>query len=271
MTDQLARRLTIEEIVRVYEEETSAIRGSFARIAAAEKTLNEVFCPRGEWSSISVNHYRRTLDFASPEDTILHVRHAIWSAIVDRLEVRRMMSNARWVELQRQIERHELPEITHESVTQLASGFASNLNIMLKEAVEEVFSWLRPPHSDYKTNTELEVGRRVVLSHIVEKCGLLTSSWRVNYHRQQNLIALENVFNALDGRGQIAKSSYSAIENVIRAEGFDGVGETPLFKFKAFKNGNLHLEFRRLELLARFNQIAGGKRLRPTPEDSSTV
>lgn len=42
-----------------------------------------------------------------------------------------------------------------------------------------------------------------------------------------------------------------------------GPGETDLFAFRCCANGNLHLRFRRLDLLARFNQIAGGRRLRP--------
>jgi hypothetical protein len=73
---------------------------------------------------------------------------------------------------------------------------------------------------------------------------------------------LENVFTALDGNGQIAKRYNSVLEDAIcSAPG--GVGETDYFNFKAHRNGNLHISFRRRDLLARFNQIAGGARLRP--------
>ena len=42
-----------------------------------------------------------------------------------------------------------------------------------------------------------------------------------------------------------------------------GKGETPLFGFRVFRNGNLHIEFKRPDLLDRLNRIAGGARLRP--------
>jgi len=53
------------------------------------------------------------------------------------------------------------------------------------------------------------------------------------------------------------------VETAIGQSGREGRGETPLFRFKAFRNQNVHLEFKRLDLLKRFNQIAGGRRLKP--------
>jgi len=37
----------------------------------------------------------------------------------------------------------------------------------------------------------------------------------------------------------------------------NGTGETEYFKFKACKNGNLHLEFKRMDLVSKLNQLAG--------------
>lgn len=257
---KLARRLTVTEIVRVYDEEVARIRGAYASLAAAEERLNATFAME---SSHSISACRNRFNFSDPGDSLLEMRHHVWEAIIERLEVRRMMSIARWEELRRQIERKELPEITERSVTEFVVGFQSNLDVMLAEAVEEVFAWLRPRRSEYKRNSELEVPRRIVISFAVEEWGQLCSSWRVHYRRDQEFIAMENVFTALDGRGQIAKTHYSAISNVIHEPGFDSVGETPYFAFRTWKNGNMHLTFKRLDLLARFNAIAGGRRLRP--------
>lgn len=263
MTTTLAPRLTITEIVRVYEQAAAEIRGSFARLSATQQLLNDTFTME-HWSGIRIAESIDRTSYDDPERTLLRIRHEVWRSIIDRLEVRRMMSIERWKELERQLDRHELPEITHESVEQLLRGFQSSLPQMLAEAVEEVFAWLRPRRSAYKTNSELEVPERVVLTRMVERWDLFTTSWRVNYHVEPQLTALEQVFSALDGAGQITKAHYSAISNTIRAEGFDGSGETPYFRFRVFKNGNMHLQFVRLDLLARFNQIAGGRRLRPS-------
>lgn len=79
------------------------------------------------------------------------------------------------------------------------------------------------------------------------------------------LRALENVFTALDGKGSITKTHNGEIIDAINRS-TDGTGETDYFRFRACRNRNLHLEFKRLDLLARLNQIAGGARLRPKPE-----
>jgi len=85
---------------------------------------------------------------------------------------------------------------------------------------------------------------------------------RISYWQEQKFIALENVFSALDGKGQICKSHKSAIANELEKTRAANV-ETPYFKVKCFGNGNMHIEFKRLDLLEKFNRIAGGKNLRP--------
>lgn len=79
------------------------------------------------------------------------------------------------------------------------------------------------------------------------------------YRQSQKLIALENVFNALDGKGQISKSWQSELDQAIDAMPPGAKrGETSLFEFTCHKNKNLHLTFKRLDLLQRFNQMAAG-------------
>jgi hypothetical protein len=267
MSEKLAHRFTVSEVVRVYNKAVERIRGGFAMIDQADTELNETFKMDGSGGIYIREHGGRTLGFDSRdcESALFQIRHEVWSCIIDRLEIRRMMSIKRWDEIQEQIKKRQLPEITEESVAQLVRGFEAHLmsGVMIEEAVQEVFEWLRPRRSKYKTNSELEIPSRVILSWMVERCEYGRSSWRVSYRCEQDLIALENVIRAIRGDGVTARASYSAISNVISAEGFDGVGETDLFRFRCCKNRNLHLEFKDRESLARFNAIAGGRRLRP--------
>jgi hypothetical protein len=48
-------------------------------------------------------------------------------------------------------------------------------------------------------------------------------------------------------------------------QGQGGYGETDYFRVKCYQNRNLHIEFKRLDLLANLNAIAGGKTLRDQP------
>lgn len=259
----LARRLTIAETVRAYEEGVREVKAAHALLDAASARLNETFVMAGS-GGITISGDNR-------ERIFNEIRRDAWRLLIDRCEVRRMMSVARRTELDRQLDRGELPEITEQSVAELIGGFQQNLVKMLEEAVEEVFDWLRPRSSEYKTNSELEVGRKVVLKHVVEPWNPRSCwAWYIHPRRDAELTALENVFSALDGKGQILKTPWCALTTAVRTQGFDGCGTSTYYDFRVFKNGNAHLTFKRLDLLARFNAIAGGRRLRPGAASSES-
>ena len=103
-----------------------------------------------------------------------------------------------WDELQRTIEKEDPPPITVENVEALVRRFQVDAGDMLRASVEEVFDWLRPRCSEYKTNTEFEIGKRVVLSWMVEPW---VTCWTVVHSHEQNLIALERVSISRDRCG----------------------------------------------------------------------
>ena len=87
----------------------------------------------------------------------------------------------------------------------------------------------------------------------------------MDHYREQNIRAIDNVFHALDGNGTI-KSHRGPLIDAIEASK-DGTGETEYFRFRCFRNRNLHLEFKRLDLVAKLNAVAGGMRLRGESKD----
>lgn len=266
MNQDLARKQTVTALVAAYQHAAAEIRRGFKIVRDAEQALTAAFGESGRAYSFQVrDRYRRTsIDFDRPDDSVAALKREAWGVIVDRLEVRRMMSVKRAAELDQQLDKAELPEITVENVLAFAHGIEDNLGNMLGEAVKEVFDWLRPRHSKYKTNTEFEIGPRVILAHVVGDVYSWTTHFRVDHRYHKELVALENVFSALDGRGSIAKGSWqSELGDAINTTPVSvGRGETRYFKFRCFKNRNLHLEFRRPDLVDRLNKIAGGLRLR---------
>jgi hypothetical protein len=163
--------------------------------------------------------------------------------------------------LDRQLQSGEgLPDIDEAQVLAMMEGTLCQVHTFIEEAVKEVFDYLRPPHSAYKTNTEFEVGKRVILTWAVER--KYNGGFQTNHHREQNIRGIDNVFHALDGNGTVHTHRGPLIDAINQC-GRDGKGETPYFKFKCFRNRNLHLEFKRLDLVAKLNQVAGGMRLKP--------
>jgi len=263
MTGQhLARRLSVSELVRVYQDAERKMREGVRLIASAEAELASTFTldSSHRFYLLAGHSALRTTE----QDIEAHAerwRRDAWGAIVERLELRRMMSITAWKELQEQIEKGECPPIDEPTVNAMVAQFSAALPEMLEQAVKEVFDWLRPCRTHYKSNSQLEVPRRVCMTWMLER------GFRgpvINYRQEPNLTALENVFTALDGRGQITKQHYSEISLAIKTcKDWPAVGETPYFAFRGYKNGALHITFKRLDLLTRFNAIAGGKKLRP--------
>jgi predicted RNA methylase len=272
----LAKNVTVVDLVEAFEEAERGARAGFRAIDAAEQRLRERFgvtigTPEHGWN-----------DARGVERVVDEMTRKAWSVLVDRLELRQILSIAEYDKIQRDLQHEKWPPITEENVTQFKSQFREKAPEMLKAAVLEVFQWLRPHEHDHvhrlKTNTELEIGPKVILSNVIDRSWFELSSQRhtfhVNYHRTQNLLALERVFLSLDGRGVAAKTWQSEIQTAI--ERVSPVGETSLFKYKAHRNGNLHISFKRLDLLAKLNAVAGGKTLRPdsasgwTKSDRST-
>lgn len=215
---------------------------------------------------VSVHDAYDRVRWDKPEDTLEHVERHLWGAIVDQIDVRRFMSISAAEALDRQLSREKMPRLTAENVFAMAEGFRGRMTEMLQESIDDVFRRLTPQGHwrKFKSNNKFEVGRRVILTGMVEFSSW--SGWGVRFGgAEAELRAIENVFTSLDGHGSITKAYYSAISTAIKAapKAETCQGETPYFKFRGWRNGNLHLTIKRLDLLRRFNALAGGRRLKP--------
>ena len=256
------------DFVRGFEHRKDLVRRGFALLAEADFVAS------------------KDERFDDADDAIEHLERAAWHQIAERFELHRVMSVKAHQEFWEQIRKDEMPPITVDNVLAFVAGIRSQIPDMHKAAVLEVHNWLRPHEWDHvhrlKTNTELEVGKRVVLSHMVEDRwgGQLQIRIGSGYHADPRLrlLALERVLLAREGRGMVAADDYSEIQKAIDGRWVDGtskrgagepVGDTEMFRYSACKNGNLHLEWKRLDLLARFNSLAGGKTLKPEKGNKS--
>ena len=88
--------------------------------------------------------------------------------------------------------------------------------------------------------------------------GYGSGKFYLRHDRRAHCMTLDNIMHLLDGKGIIKGSNGPLVEAINSTV---GVGETEYFRFKCFINSNLHLEFKRQDLLDKFNQIAGSNRL----------
>ena len=257
---ELIRRQTVSQMVNAYDTAAAEIRQAYELLATAQQRVNAAFgdssafdtCPDHVWGT-GPERAAKVLELMKPR---------AWSIIAEKMQMRRVLSIKARDDLDRQLaDVKTLPELTVDNVLAMFQAMTQNLETYVAEAVREVYEFLRPHHSQHKTNTELDIGRRAILTWMLEHN--YGGGFRVNYRREQWTRALDNVFSMLDGKGTIA-SHCGPLSDAIGALA-PGVytGETVYFKFKCYGNGNLHLEFKRLDLLAKLNALAGGARLRP--------
>ena len=248
----LATRKTVEELVREWNMATHLLRTGLETLTQAETHFRAFDGPGSHYDLCLFTHSDYTLDF---DRKINRLKAAAWRYLIDRIELKKLASVKRAAEIDRQInDGTNLPEITMDNLFGWLQSLDGQAKKFLEEAIVEVFEFLRPPSRHYKTNSGFKVGKRVIL------CGRVEKVWsgikfRVSYHYENELRALDNVFHMLDGK-PLSNHRNGDLINAIQ-ESRCGTGKTEYFRYKCFINHNLHLEFKRMDLVQRLNEVGG--------------
>lgn len=253
---------TAGQIATAFEAAKKRIERAANELQQAYADLNKQI----ENTSIRVDAPRIVLcSRVETQDTDLLIAKAkmqVWAGLIDKLNIRKVMSSKRSEELSKLLYSQDygwaaaqLPDITPETILDVISGMAQGVDEFLKEAVLEEYDYWRPwRRSDYKTNQK-SVDSGKLERKVIRYVGY--SRWLDPRHAS-HVRAISNIMSMLDGKG-VCEGYRCEIEDAMN-EGHDA-GETPYFIWKRFQNGNLHLTFRRQDLLDKFNAICGRNRL----------
>lgn len=200
----------------------------------------------------------------SEEALLRHFKIVGWRVLVERLGVLQIMSVKKREQFEKQLngDGSELPEITEDTIMGILAGLCEQAKDFAREACVEVFELLRPRNRDggqhrLVTNQPFRVGRKVILTwwYVRQRHG---GGFEVNYSKDAQIAAIDGVFHVLDGKGVI-RERRGPLWYAIGKTGPDGKGETEYFKFRCFKNGNLHLCLKRDDLIQKLNLQAVGE------------
>lgn len=261
--EALIKRTSITELVGAYRQSTAEITEAYRLLVQAESRLNEFFGSDCHFHlERGGGRYNAQPDYEHPEATIGALKREVWGVLIQRLELKRVLSIEAANELDRQIETGEgLPEINEEGVQGLLKGTMEQIPRFIEAAIKEVHKLLTPSGgrmAEYVTNSAFKIGKRVVIGYAVER-RWSGPGFHVR-HAEDKLRAIDRVFHALDGNGAASQSYGGELCNSIESTQ-GGEGETQYFKWRAFLNGNLHLEFKRQDLLDDLNAVASGNAL----------
>jgi hypothetical protein len=274
----LARRTTISELCCAWTVSEREVKAAFKLLRRAESRLEEVF-GGSDRHRFTIQSYKHThLDLSNPSECVERLRRQAWAVIAERLELRTVMSLAQVRELDRQIETGEgLPPIRYDDLFATVEALLNRRGEFLREKVHECYRWLRPDswnehrrdsygYTPLKTNTKsfaAGVGPKVIITYGCER-GYSRSGFTVSHHKRDNLRAIDQVFHLLDGKEQPRTFNGELCDAVAeQTKGGASEAQTDYFRVKCYSNQNLHLEFKRRDLLDKFNLMAAGKNLNP--------
>lgn len=197
------------------------------------------------------------------EDMHKAMERRAWEVLVDALGIKNVMSMAARKQFDEQLRRGELPPVNEQTIIATLVGLTGQASEFARAAAREVFDKLRPRGhmgGQYATNNAFRVGRKVILPYMVEAGWGASGGFHVDYNHDQELIAIDGVFHMLDGQGMM-KQNKGPLVTAINASGRAGRGETAYFEFRCYKNRNLHLRFKREDLVKELNFLAAGERV----------
>lgn len=263
---------TADKLANVWRVESEAIREALARVEQATKTLRHAFgdsdrsgyhfgidlYQNGSWHSNNVGEVNALLR---------RMELQAWDQVLDKLGVKQVMSSSRLKKLEEVVDGRgdeSLPPLTAEAIVDVAIGMVGAVHEFLAEAIAEEYAWWKSsydrqqnPKYSYRTNdgNVFKIGRKLIHGYMV-RMGY-GGTWDVHYEQVKHLRNLDSIMSMLDGKGPVKHHYGPLVAEIKTTRDTPGVGETEYFRFKCYGNGNLHLEFRREDLLAKFNRIAG--------------
>lgn len=255
---ELMKPQTTLRMIDVYNLAIGNMEKSVHLLAEAKKQMLLAF---GDYRDqiFESSHCRFDYYFDDPERLIKNSRAVIlkgaWKAVTDKIELRKLMTSRKYKEMMAEIEAGKLPEFTLENIYTIIRQFAGDMPRLLNESLIETFEYLRPRRSTHKTNSEYQIGKKVIKTYV------MTSYIGVSHYHDQDIISLHNTFSLLDGKGPAKENdTLTSINHAYREKKTSC--ETEYFKFKWYGNGNLHIEFKRMDLVKELNRIGGASMLK---------
>lgn len=191
------------------------------------------------------------------------VDRSAWSHLIGMTDLERLMDKSAKDELRQQL-LTEPEEITIDNVYATLEQFMCDSGTIFRRGLANAFSNL---DRRFRSHDGWKIGSRVILNHALNEYGW----WSHHSNKRDTLQDIERAFFVLDGK--TPPSDYAGIVGAVEKsrEGNHGArqseAQTDYFTARCWKNGNLHVWFKRDDLLDRVNRLLGEYYGAPIPEE----
>lgn len=236
---QLTLPVTLTDLLDAREKALS-LHTQARRLNDMAKTLLD---QHGSYLMPHAGQFRESVQLARHE-----LDASMWRRAFDLTGFRQLMDAEAVAEFERSLSPVP-PEFTDATVRATFIDLHQRSGEMFRRGIVNVF---RSLSDDYRTNANepFRIGRKVVMSWMIQPGW--TGGLQVRHGTgQDRLNDIDRVIKTLDGQLFQPRSFESAMNGAFKA---GQVFEDAYYRARAFKNGNLHLEFLRPDLLDKLNE-----------------
>jgi L-rhamnose mutarotase/phospholipid N-methyltransferase len=273
MIQQMITHTKATEMAAIYQNNKTRILEMLLEINQLTAQMRSVFF--GTLGSTLFNFPGAEYSEPKIEELARQLKRDAWGAMIRKLEIHKYMSSSKQEELARMLSGSyhgndpldEMPDITEENIFSVMQGYMQCVPDFMDEAIREEWDFWLPRRDQYRTNAERwKVSKKIVMAYVMQRWDQFSSCHRISYRASKHVNNLDSIFHLLDGKG-FPKQYNGPLHNALDGNQ-TGHGETEYFRFRCWKNGNLHLTIKRLDLLQKFNEIGCGEGAAlPNPTD----
>lgn len=227
-----ALALAVESSARAVQRQ-----GDGPRAAAALLTEKTYFPTGTDPREFYLEHTRKGLD------------RNIWSFLVDFMGLERVMDRTEREAFRKALQ-DDPPPATAENCAATFSRLLGDADLIFQRGIALAFSGL---DRRFRSHDGFKIGSRIVLSYGMDSSGYWSRG------RDETLRDVERAFYTLDGKEQPERSG-GIIGALSTAKGNRWgaaayMAETDYFRVRVFQNGNVHVWFKRDDLVEKVNQL----------------
>jgi hypothetical protein len=178
------------------------------------------------------------------------VDSSVWTYLVGATELQSLMDAETLAAFREQV-RKEPPEVTLDNLISTLTDLRDRRGSILQQSLVNVFKKLS---RHYKNNDAFRLGKKMILDYALSQHGGF-------YGYKRDLVSdIDRMFHVLDGKqppthlndaGHVVhETSWS-----LNTPQYQSECESEYFRFKLYRNGNLHVIFKRPDLVAKANKI----------------
>lgn len=249
----------------------NVVRDLVNRYVAAVKLYDEQLEVGKRMNALLSGFYGNDLAFNCTENGAIKLRNEFktdlqksgWNFIFSKMNMQKYATRGLKEDINKFVEERKNLPFTMRNIYHMIDIVIGTQSQRMDKAILEAFDAITAHHADnrynvkgWKTNSHFLVGKKFILPNCVspaKEYGYTNSSYRyLSSYKSETIADLEKALCF------VTASNYDEITPINRAINNNLYGEyydnSEFFKYKAFKNGNMHFEFKSEEVWALFNQ-----------------